>query len=285
MLLKNKKRDIGTTCITLLDSRSDELCTKLHIHKEIQLLAGISGMLEVSIGTKKINLRVGDVIIINARTAHSVRAALPFTSTASIKLSPSFVVSKDHSEICNDLSESLLAEQKSYVYMRREDEETAEICAIITKMNDEMSKKEQSYSTFIEGYAKILLGMLVRHKKLNVKHVDNASIEKLAPVFKYVEDNYARDISLEDAADTLKMNREYFCRIFKKVTTLTFIDYLNAVRTKRAEDLLITTDKSISEIAGSTGFSSVSYFTRVFKNITNFTPASYSSQKNQKRLV
>ena len=277
MALKDKKRSLLNTCVTLFDSRSDELGAKLHIHKEIQLLAGVSGMLEVNVDSKKINLRVGDVIIINSRTPHSVRPTLPFTSTASVKLSPSYVVWGENSENCDDLAEALLNEQKNYVYMRREDEITAEVCSIIAKMNDEMSKKATSYSVFIEGYTKILLGTLGRHKKLSVKHFDNDSLKKLSPVFKYVEDNYSKDISLEDAAETLEMNREYFCRIFRRVTTLTFIDYLNSVRTKYAAELLITTDDSIAEIAENTGFSSVSYFTRVFKNITNFTPASYKN--------
>ena len=166
-----------------------------------------------------------------------------------------------------------------YVYMRREDEETAEICAIISKMNDEMAKKAPSYSVFIDGYAKILLGMLKRHKKISTIDIDYDALAKLAPVFNYVEEHLSEDITLEDAAETLQMNREYFCRIFKRITTLTFIDYLNIVRTNRAAERLITTDDSISEIAESTGFSSVSYFTRVFKNITKFTPASHKNIK------
>ena len=122
MASRDKNLPISDTVITLFDNRSEELGGKLHIHKDIQILAGISGMLEVSIGSKKINLRVGDVIIIKAREPHSVRPVLPFTSTAAVKLAPSYAVVPQSANVSGDLAEALMAEQKSYVYMRREDE-------------------------------------------------------------------------------------------------------------------------------------------------------------------
>ena len=67
----------------------------------------------------------------------------------------------------------------------------------------------------------------------------------------------------------------YFCRLFKKGTGKSYIDYLNYVRVSTAEELLRTTDLSISIIMEKTGFTSLSYFTKVFKNQNGISPSSY----------
>ena len=147
---------------------------------------------------------------------------------------------------------------------------------------EEKAKKQKSYEYFIEGYSNILLGLLDRLGILDncTKNLDAAALTKLLPALNYLEENYTREITLEEIAKTLDMNREYFCRLFKKTLGISFVDYTNFVRISRAEELLISSQLSVSEISDSLGFSSVSYFTRVFKNITNLTPSSYRSIKN-----
>ena len=61
------KKDFSGTKISLLDNKTREMgnkkSTDMHIHDDVQLLAGNSGILEVSIASKKINLRVGDIMM------------------------------------------------------------------------------------------------------------------------------------------------------------------------------------------------------------------------------
>lgn len=277
MAKTDKKSGLFTPLISVFDSRSNEMSRRVHMHDTLQLLAGISGTLEISIDSKKINLRVGDVIIIKNRVPHSTRAILPFTTTIAISLSPALAIPALSCELTDDLADVLTDSQERYVYMRREDAATAEAFSIITKMSDEATKKEGNYTLFIEGYTKILLGTLQRNQKLCAVSCNTESIKRIYPVFEYAESNYSQDISLEEISSKLGMSREYFCRCFKKATGLPFIDYLNTIRVKRAEYMLMTAKKSISEISDEIGFSSVSYFTRVFKNITNSTPSYYKN--------
>ena len=71
------------------------------------------------------------------------------------------------------------------------------------------------------------------------------------------------------------MSYHHFCRIFKKVTGKTFIQYLNFVRLREAEKLLIMSDKSVSEIAVSVGFQNTSYFSHIFKKEKSVCPMTY----------
>ena len=267
--------------VSTLDYSSQEFAQELHIHDEMQILAGNSGMLEIKISAKKFNLRVGDVMIIKRRVPHSAKAILPFTSTSEIRISNDALVCSELSTVSLQLAPVFSQDENEFVYLRREDESTAEIFSTITHICEEKTRKQKGYSLFIDGYSKILLGLFDRLGALEsgADSLDASAVAKLAPALLYVEENHTKEISLEEIAKTLDMNREYFCRLFKKTLGITFVDYTNLVRILSAEKLLISTQMSISEISESLGFSSVSYFTRVFKNITNITPASYRNIK------
>ena len=282
------KKELSGIGISLLDNKTRQVkgksSTDLHIHDEVQILAGVSGILEVSVNSKKSNLRVGDVMIINSRIPHKTNAILPFTSTVAVCIPASELFFVDFPKNRADLAAALTQNEKDFIYLRREDEISAEIFSTITRMNEENSKKDGAHALFTDGYAKILIGLMHRHGIINdlSSHCDKDAIVKLAPIFEHVEQNLSHEITLEEAAKLNGMNREYFCRFFKKATGITFVDYINFVRIHRAEELLISTQESISAISDELGFSSVSYFTRVFKNITTFTPAFYRTIRHFK---
>ena len=267
--------------ISLLGNRSDEFSSLMHIHKDMQILVGSSGILEVVHNSKKHNLRVGDVIIIKRRTPHISRAILPFTSTISITIGAKYLFSPTFENISESLALALTESDKEFIYLRREDKTTEEIVSVITKMHEESIKKEKNHPLFIDGYMKILLGTLYRHEVIPnpLDNCDPLSIKKLYQAFEYIDNNYSHEISLEEIATTLGMNREYFCRLFKKTINMTFVDYTNLTRTNRAVELLISSQLSMAEISENLGFSSISYFSRVLKNITNKTPASFQKLK------
>jgi AraC-like DNA-binding protein len=56
---------------------------------------------------------------------------------------------------------------------------------------------------------------------------------------------------------------------------MTFIDYINSMRIYHAEQLLIKTQISITEISFQVGFSSTAYFIKVFKRYNFCTPSNY----------
>jgi len=248
-----------------------------HVHSEMQILAGKSGMLEVKVVSKKINLRVGDVLIIKSSVPHTAKPILPFTATASIKINKKVLIPASLSEVGEYLYDALSHFDRDFLYLRREDETTGDFFSNIARISEENEKKDKSASLFVEGYSKILLGLLERGGLLEsrIRGLDENAASKIFPALLFVKENYTKEISLEEIAKTLDMNREYFCRLFKKTVGITFVDYVNLVRISQAKRLLISSQKTIVEISSELGFSSVSYFTRVFKNITNSTPAIY----------
>lgn len=96
---------------------------------------------------------------------------------------------------------------------------------------------------------------------------------------KYLEQSYARKLSIEQIANAAGLSVSHFCRIFKRITSCTPIEYLNRLRVQRAQLLLISREFRINEIAYSVGFGSVPHFNRIFKQISGISPGRYRGQQ------
>ncbi|MDH3975890.1 MAG: response regulator transcription factor [Deltaproteobacteria bacterium] len=96
---------------------------------------------------------------------------------------------------------------------------------------------------------------------------------------KYLNDNYKTRITLEEVANVAGVSRYHFTRLFKKVMGISFTNYLNYFRVKKAEEALSQQDANISEIAFSVGFNSLRQFERAFKTTLGQTAAEYRRDK------
>ncbi|AJQ28748.1 helix-turn-helix transcriptional regulator [Pelosinus fermentans] len=104
-------------------------------------------------------------------------------------------------------------------------------------------------------------------------------LEKLNLAFQYIEEQYQNDISLKDVSSAAGFSEYHFSRIFKEMTGNHFLSYLNERRIKQAIRLLIAHNKSITEIALSSGFNSIATFNRTFKKLKGCTPVEYKKMQ------
>lgn len=100
---------------------------------------------------------------------------------------------------------------------------------------------------------------------------DNSSI---ARAIYYMENNFYRNITLEEVSQTVQMNPAYFSTLFKKQTGKKYIDYLTDLRMEKAQNLITSTDLKIVTIAGMVGYSSTKHFARIYKEKYGVTPGS-----------
>ncbi len=98
---------------------------------------------------------------------------------------------------------------------------------------------------------------------------------KISTAIKYIENNYAKNISLEDVAGHINANASYFSKTFKKDTGMYFSDYLQKIRIEKSKSLLMQPRYKIYEVAENVGFMDEKYFFKVFKKVTGVTPNQY----------
>jgi AraC-like DNA-binding protein/ligand-binding sensor protein len=91
----------------------------------------------------------------------------------------------------------------------------------------------------------------------------------------FIRENYTRKVRLKEVADVSGLSAPYFSTVFKEEMGENLSDYLNRLRVDRAAKLLLDTDFSLSEIAGSCGFEDQSWFSKIFKSYTGTSPGKY----------
>ena len=115
------------------------------------------------------------------------------------------------------------------------------------------------------------------HDKPYLSKFRNREQERLRLVHNFIDHNYHRKIELDEIAEVCFMTKEAFCRYFKKMTTYTFIEFLNRYRVVHSKRYLMA-GQSVSKACYLSGFQSVSYYNRIFKRITNENPSKFRSR-------
>lgn len=106
---------------------------------------------------------------------------------------------------------------------------------------------------------------------------NNKEQSRLKVVYKFIETNYQRTISIDEMGKITHLSNAAFCRYFKKMTRLTFTEFLNQYRIEQAK-ILLKSDKNVTETSIECGFESLSYFNRIFKKVVGINPMQYKKQ-------
>ncbi|RTE09194.1 response regulator transcription factor [Paenibacillus whitsoniae] len=106
--------------------------------------------------------------------------------------------------------------------------------------------------------------------------------EKIVQTVKaYISLNLDQDMTREMIADQVFLHPDYLTRIFKKETGLVLSDYIVLEKVKVAKELLSRTERPVSAIASTLGYTNFSYFTKLFKKHVGVGPMEYRSQNNK----
>ena len=101
----------------------------------------------------------------------------------------------------------------------------------------------------------------------------------------YIEEHYMDEISVEDIANNCGLNRSYFGKIFREEFGITPQHFLINYRMVKACELLLHTEKTISEISEMVGYPNQLHFSRAFKNEYGLSPRSWRSENHGASLL
>lgn len=164
-------------------------------------------------------------------------------------------------------------------------DELAKITSFINRLLEEQETKPFCYTLMSKNIISGLMITILRKSALSENRQLPTPIQKAVSV---VMNQFASDLSLRQVSAQINLSPDYFGKLFKKSTGLSFREYLNLVRIRHACKLLVNSDASVKEIAFSSGYRSVEYFMYSFKKINKKTPLGYKKtlkqQKNSRPL-
>lgn len=253
----------------------------LHWHPEAEFFYLEEGELLFSLETENIHLVAGDALFIPPRILHTAEAfpakggvlrALVFSTNLIGTSAESQRYQKYILPVLHD-------NQHGFLHFCKTVPEHASILADLERVFSVMDKQDEN-CLFVEGFIQVLWQQMT-HLHPFYKHMAHLPENKSAfvqQVLEYIHGHYEETLSLSELAETLHVSKYYLCRIFKSMTGLSPFSYINKYRIMKSCELLLTTDKKISEICSMCGYNNVSYFNREFQSFTHMTPTEYRQQ-------
>ncbi len=103
--------------------------------------------------------------------------------------------------------------------------------------------------------------------------------ERMLPVLRYIEENFTRPIERNELARVAHLSPSRFHHVFKRASGKAPVAYLLERRLRRAQELLVGTDQTITEVCEASGFRDPFHFSRQFKAFTKLSPRNYRRQR------
>lgn len=111
--------------------------------------------------------------------------------------------------------------------------------------------------------------------KYKLNNIDN---ERLRTVFQFVDSHYSKKVTLKELSEMVYMTEESFSKFFSKAMNKPFFFFLNEYRINMVCNLLLETDRPVSDICYEVGYESFPFFYRQFKKFKHCTPQEFRKQ-------
>lgn len=139
---------------------------------------------------------------------------------------------------------------------------------------------------YINGLFLILLSKIRNEKNYQESFIkpENFSAENyVQEAISIVEDFYGTELSVNDIANRLNINRSYLSSIFVKYVGTSLKKYIVDFRISQSEEFLFTTNWSVDYISKVCGFNNPSYFSKIFKKHHKVSPTEYRLQRHNRK--
>ncbi len=149
-----------------------------------------------------------------------------------------------------------------------------EIRILMAKLEHECTRHPLGYKFLARAYFYEIIALIARNYGQNEKKYSSRMFT-LSKMIAFIDANYSSNITRDDIVHAGNVSISSGSRIFMEFLRKSMVDYLIEVRIKHAEQMLCTTDDSISNIAFSCGFHDSNYFSMLFKRQIGETPREY----------
>lgn len=254
----------------IMCSLPDMLLSIPHIHKELELIFVETGKVHAFSDKKSYELNSGDIFLTFPNQVHYYENSVKGKYHLII-FSADILFGIKNITFDNILNSSLINTPNKETLAR-----------LIKKLS--INTSELFYQTLCAGILNQIMALILKNCELipRIKS-NNTTIQN---ILSFCEHNYQNDLSLENIAKILHLNKNHISHIFNEKLGVNFNTYINALRISKACDLLQTTNKKAADISEEVGFGSIRSFNRAFIDIMNITPIKYRNQmKAKKQLI
>lgn len=246
----------------------DGLTVPIHWHEYVEVLYMLEdGHMTAVVQADTYDLEPGDLLVINSGELHMTRVSRPHTPYLLLQVS---------AKRLREFFPQLELLYFTTCIHRTEVENTPHFLESLLAMSTLFEERSDGYELlFTARFYDFLYALYKYHSCWTVSRSNDTTgrdLKRITDIVEWTRENFRQPLTLDDAADCLGISREYFCRIFKKYTGQTYLEYLCSTRTMHLYDDLKTSDLSIPLLMEQNGLTNYKTFIRTFKDLYGTTP-------------
>ena len=255
------QNDFGVACRSKLLTK--DYCIHDHDHYEVELY--LEGTLHHWLNGSVSTLSTGDFYLLSPQDAHFHCLVTP-----QVRLEKVLLYLPRLPEALQRLVRSLPTPRVGHL----DGDRLAAVQAILAELQQEISAPLAYSAICIASLTALLLAQLLRSDRDGpAQELEQHELFRRAA--DYIAAHFREPITLSDVAREFYLSPTYFSNAFTKQNGCSFVTYLTRLRVFHAQKLLVTTDRSIIEIASDAGFNTFSSFSRAFKLQAGLSPGEY----------
>ena len=263
-----------------MESDTVRILTSAHIHSALEILYFTEGEFKVDVGGTQSFVRPGDMVLISSNTVHSVYHLEDNPGGYYVlKLSTEFLRQALKGGDGARCMIPFLRSKKEDKCIFKASELSGDISLTLRKMISECVRGGKTMLPMEKAYACILVISIFRDFFVESESdgrdlsISRDMIALIHESIRYVNSNYASDITPAECARRANLSYSYYAKIFRAVVGKSFKEYLTGLRLAKAHNILLSCDFPVIDVAFSCGYKSPAYFTAEYKRLYGVTPS------------
>ena len=253
----------------------DVISSDSHFHGEIELGYICEGSMIFLSEGEEFEAKKGSLVIFNSMTEHTTKAD-GYVSIILVQFRTNLF-----SQFCNKkwgYFEDFFSQDFKYLIVETNDNPAlSQIPELLYSTVEEINDKKTAYEFSIVSNLLKIFTLIFRNVTVPAQS-DIVNTRKNNEILTYITENYDQDLKLHEVAQRFHFSASYFGHLFKDLTGVSFVKYLNNYRITISKKLLMNPKNTITGAMVQAGFSNRSYFNRLFKQYVGCSPQEYRNK-------
>lgn len=260
----------------------------LHWHEEMEIIYVVDGAVKVSVRNTEYTVRGGEIILVQPQTIHEIKQHDEDSAFYFNILFRFSALESGAEDVCREKYFEPIYTRRMLMpeYVDTSHPLNAQLTPLIKKLLVNPHYQRFHDELIIKSRLFEMIYHIFRYCERADKSTAYEDIvyEKLKLSLRYLEENYAENITVEQIASLSNYSESHFSKLFKQLTGESFNQYLKNYRLETAANRIMNEKTKISEIAVACGFSNLSYFSRAFYDKFQMTPSEFRKEENQRQI-
>ncbi|HWT76479.1 MAG TPA: AraC family transcriptional regulator [Mobilitalea sp.] len=260
--------------------------TQFHTHDYIELAYVVDGEFQQRIMGQDIKFKKGEICLIDKNCLHQDylffhKSTILFIGLANEIFDEVMVDKIEEEGILNFLRMALMKQKdiQQYVHFKPKNQEDSQIEELLLSLLAELECNDAASKYVCKGLVIRILHHISTKYEFFLSNEQRKKMNWIIfeEITNYIREQY-KNITIKELVQRFHFNEDYYNRLLKEKTGMTYSEYVQNIRLAQAEKLLKTTSLTVDEVANQVGYHNKGYFYKIFVERYGTTPYKYRKQ-------